>query len=65
MAGITRACFAAGATIVALLTAGTYSAAGAPLPDPDLEPGFPVQTYESAGSYHGGPANHTLVGNIA
>jgi len=33
-------------------------------PDPDLEPGFPVQTYETAGSYHAGPAIHTLVGNI-
>jgi hypothetical protein len=32
--------------------------------DPDLAPGFPVQTYESAGSYHAGPALHTLVGNI-
>ena len=33
-------------------------------PDPDLEPGFPVQTYETAGSYHGGPAIHALVGNL-
>src|SRR6478672_5190707 len=35
-----------------------------PSTDPDLEPGFPVQTYEHEGSYHGGPANHVLVGNI-
>ncbi|MFL5735197.1 MAG: FG-GAP-like repeat-containing protein [Chloroflexia bacterium] len=33
-------------------------------PDPDLEPGFPVQTYDTAGQYHAGPAIHTLVGNI-
>lgn len=32
--------------------------------DPDLEPGFPVQAYHGAGSYHAGPAIHTLVGNI-
>jgi FG-GAP-like repeat len=32
--------------------------------DPDLEPGFPVQTFEDAGGYHGGPAIHTVVGNI-
>src|SRR5262245_23168119 len=32
--------------------------------DPDLEPGFPVQTFHTAGSYHAGPAIHTLVGNI-
>jgi FG-GAP-like repeat len=35
-----------------------------PAGDPDLEPGFPVQTFERAGSYHGGPAIHALVGNI-
>ena len=33
-------------------------------PDPDLQPGFPVQALHTAGSYHGGPAVHTLVGNI-
>ncbi|MBN2384261.1 VCBS repeat-containing protein [bacterium] len=32
--------------------------------DPDLEPGFPVQCLHSGGSYHAGPAVHTLVGNI-
>ena len=32
--------------------------------DPDLEPGFPVKTYERAGTYHGGPAVLALVGNI-
>ena len=32
--------------------------------DPDLEPGFPVKTFERAGTYHGGPAILTLVGNI-
>jgi hypothetical protein len=35
-----------------------------PQGDPDLEPGFPVRTFERSGSYHGGPAIHTLVGNI-
>jgi len=34
------------------------------LVDPDLEPGFPVQAWHTAGSYHGGPAIHTLVGNM-
>ena len=33
-------------------------------PDPDLEPNFPVQTYERGGSYHAGAAIHALVGNI-
>jgi hypothetical protein len=33
-------------------------------PDPDLEPGFPVQTFHAGGSYTGGPGIHTLVGNI-
>lgn len=32
--------------------------------DPDLEPGFPVQAYHGPGTYRGGPAVHTLVGNI-
>lgn len=32
--------------------------------DPDLKPGFPVRTYQSAGTYHGGPSVHTLVGNF-
>src|SRR5262245_8183161 len=32
--------------------------------DPDLEPGFPVQTFETAGTYHAGQAIHALVGNI-
>ena len=32
--------------------------------DPDLEPGFPVQTFFSSGGYTAGPAIHTLVGNI-
>ena len=32
--------------------------------DPDLEPGFPVQALETAGSYHSGPAVHVQVGNI-
>src|SRR5918994_13493 len=39
-------------------------AANANPPDPDLEPGFPVRTFERGGSYHAGPAIHTLVGNI-
>jgi hypothetical protein len=38
--------------------------AAAPATDPDLEPGFPVQAYERAGSYHAGPALNVLVGNI-
>jgi VCBS repeat protein len=33
-------------------------------PDPDLEPGFPVQALETTGSYVGGAAVHTCVGNI-
>ncbi len=32
--------------------------------DPDLKPGFPVKAFQSEGSYHAGPAIHTLVGNI-
>src|SRR5262249_8162650 len=32
--------------------------------DPDLEPGFPVQTYERPGTWHGGQAINALVGNI-
>ncbi|MDP9311964.1 MAG: carbohydrate-binding protein [Chloroflexota bacterium] len=32
--------------------------------DPDLQPGFPVKTFRAPGSYHGGPAIHTLVENI-
>ncbi len=49
---------------------GTPSSGGGslsvtPTPDPDLEPGFPVYTdAEEAGTYSGGPAMLTLVGNI-
>ena len=51
--------------VVHSLSAGTpASSVSRPSTDPDLEPGFPVQTYELEGSYHGGPANHVLVGNI-
>jgi len=32
--------------------------------DPDLEPGFPVQTFETAGGYTSGQGIHTLVANI-
>jgi len=32
--------------------------------DPDLEPGFPVQTLHRAGTYGSGQIIHTLVGNI-
>ncbi len=32
--------------------------------DPQLKPGFPVKAFAGAGSYHGGQAIHTLVGNI-
>lgn len=32
--------------------------------DPYLEPGFPVKAWHDAGTYMGGPAIHTLVGNI-
>jgi uncharacterized repeat protein (TIGR01451 family) len=31
---------------------------------PPLEPGFPVQTFHDAGTYHAGQAIHTLVGNV-
>ena len=47
--------------LVAALAAVGHASAGS---DPDLEPGFPVQTFERAGTYHGGPAVLTLVGNI-
>src|SRR5262245_7948958 len=50
-------------TIVVLCTL-TFPAAIRAQSDPDLEPGFPVQTVHTAGSYHAGPAIHTLVGNI-
>ena len=51
--------------VVHSLSAGTPAApVSRPSTDPDLEPGFPVQTFEHEGSYHGGPANHVLVGNI-
>ena len=33
-------------------------------PDPDLKPGFPVQTYERAGTYQGGPDVHAQIANI-
>src|SRR5215208_649033 len=51
---------------VAVLATAVFvgSSEAAPNPDPDLEPGFPVQTFERAGTYHGGPAVLTLVGNI-
>lgn len=29
-----------------------------------IEPGFPVQCIHNGGSYHGGPAIHTLIGNM-
>ena len=32
--------------------------------DPDLEPGFPVQSLHTSGRGYGGPALHTLIGNI-
>ncbi len=35
-----------------------------PPADPDLEPGFPVQTLHGEGVYVGGPGIHTLVGEI-
>src|SRR5436190_10816623 len=47
----------------AVVAVGTASASSTGT-DPDLEPGFPVQALETAGSYHGGPANHVQVGNI-
>jgi hypothetical protein len=33
-------------------------------PDPDLQAGFPVQTFHTAGFYVGGPSLHTLVANL-
>ena len=50
-----------GSLLVATLVAVTGASAGG---DPDLEPGFPVQALETAGSYHSGPAIHVQVGNI-
>ncbi len=49
-----------------------YLSAGGPAPprpprppvDPDLKPGFPVQALHTAGGSHGGPAVHTLIGEI-
>jgi subtilisin family serine protease len=32
--------------------------------DHNLQIGFPVKAWHDAGSYHGGPANHTLVTNV-
>jgi subtilisin family serine protease len=32
--------------------------------DAKLKPGFPIEAFQTAGSYHAGPAIHTLVGNI-
>ena len=53
------------ATLVAMVVVGggAASAAGSGT-DPDLEPGFPVKTFERAGTYHGGPAVLSLVANI-
>jgi len=52
------------AFVAAGITVAAASAAQRPSVDPDLEPGFPVRTYERAGTYHGGPAVLSLVGNI-
>lgn len=35
-----------------------------PTTDPDLKPGFPVTSLDLPGTFHAGPAIHTLVGNI-
>ena len=32
--------------------------------DPNLQAGFPVKAWHSAGSFHGGPANHALITNV-
>ena len=45
---------------VAGVTERTSSSGG----DPDLEPGFPVSTYEHGGSYHAGPAINVLIGDL-
>ena len=50
-----------GSLLMATLVAAAGASAGG---DPDLEPGFPVQALETAGSYHSGPAIHVQVGNI-
>ena len=50
-----------GATLVVGVGAASAARSGT---DPDLEPGFPVKTFERGGTYHGGPAVLTLVGNI-
>src|SRR5436190_7355178 len=47
----------------AVVAVGTASASSTGT-DPDLEPGYPVQALETAGSYHSGPAVHVQVGNI-
>jgi hypothetical protein len=50
---------------VAVVVVGVEAASAARSgTDPDLEPGFPVQTFERPGTYHGGPAVLSLVGNI-
>ena len=54
----------AAASSVGSLRTDARTDASAQPPDPDLEPGFPVQTYSSGGGYHGGPAINALVGNI-
>src|SRR3954467_10052092 len=52
------------AVVVHALSAGTPSPpVSRPSTDPDLEPGFPVQTFEHEGSYHGGPATHVHEGH--
>jgi len=52
----------------ALIVSGSLALAAFTIPatavDPDLKPGFPVQLPHFGGTYNGGPAVHTLIGNI-
>ena len=64
IAGAARAQPPSGLVVHSLFAGTLGPPVSRPATEPDLEPGFPVQTYEHEGSYHGGPANHVLVGNI-
>jgi hypothetical protein len=51
-------------TVTRTSSGRTDTRAGAAGGDPDLQPGFPVRTYERGGTYHAGPAINVLVVNI-
>jgi hypothetical protein len=50
--------------MAALPGAGPAQPLASPTPDPDLEPGWPVQTYETSGTYRSGPALGPLIGTV-